>query len=272
MYLSFGIIDGINAYDTDQYFGDAVGFFDATEFNFAMAYPNVFSDYNYNRVYLQTQDKLFIVKFNWNNQNYNGEAYNDTRSVIPSKITISDNNGEIYNRNLYNLTNFSNRYTATAEIPNFKLNNQTLHTTSLLSHNNNIMVAKQIDLTKNVYEEMFINYITQFNITNDENDTNNIEAASRLVNSMLTNDFNNTFIGKYKINYDDNTSTIKGLSYKDLVYTDLSTTYTITIYVDKKIKNIQLISNDEDTTYYSINCENLEIGKYYKISQDLRLE
>ena len=46
----------------------------------------------------------------------------------------------------------------------------------------------------------------------------------------------------------------------------------IIVYVDKLIDNIELISNDEQTSYNKIDCSLLELNKYYKINQRVRIE
>ena len=85
-------------------------------------------------------------------------------------------------------------------------------------------------------------------------------------------DYNNSKIGKYKINYSNETSVVYPLDL-DLTYTNLSTNYIIGVYVplDYAITNIQLLSNDETTVYQTIDCSNLENNKYYTINQKMEV-
>ena len=48
-------------------------------------------------------------------------------------------------------------------------------------------------------------------------------------------------------------------------------TYTITIYVPKLITNIEIISNDETTSYQTITGT-FNINKYYTLTQNVRVE
>lgn len=265
--LDFGIID-----DT-TIFTKTLGTFYGSSFTTIFCYANMINKFNKNYLYIQNQNKVYIAEFNWNANNYNGYSFINQDSLIPSSVAIEDSNeNEIYNRNIYNLTNYSNFYTAMAEVPNYSLNEEEIYNAILYSKNNNMLLNKNINITKNIYEELNVNFNNQINIINQANNENNISGATRLNNSMLNNDYENTYISKYKINYADNTSVIKNISVNELIYTDLSTNYNIIVYVDKLIDNIELISNDEQTSYNTIDCSSLEIGKYYQINQRVRIE
>ena len=79
-------------------------------------------------------------------------------------------------------------------------------------------------------------------------------------------------IGKYIINYQDNTTEIKDLSTNNLEYDNLKTTLKLVVYTKKLIDTIDLISQDEWVVYKTINCSDLELNKYYLITQDIRIE
>ncbi len=264
--LSFGLIDDISSYEVE------LGDFTATYFLEAFCYPNVITEFNKNYVFIQNQDTLFSLDFIWNPNNYNGLPYTSSASLVPNTITIEDENEkEIFNRNIYNLSNYSNWYTASVLIPPYFLNNVQLYNTCLYSKANNLMASGNIDTTKNIYEEVNINFTNQFNIIDNDSNFENITASTKFVSSMLGRT-QNRYIGKIRINYDDNTTSIKTISKNELIYTGLSTTYKIVIFVDKKINTIDLISLDEYINYKTIECSQLEQNKYYLITQDLRIE
>lgn len=265
--LDFGIIDNTKV------FTKTLGTYYGSSFTNIFCYANMINKFNKNYLYIQNQNKVYMAEFNWNANNYNGHSFINQDSLIPSSVAIEDSNGnEIYNRNIYNLTNYSNFYTAMAQVPNYSLNEEEIYNAILYSKNNNVLLNKNINITKNIYEELNINFNNQINIINKSNNINNILGATRLNNSMLNNDYDNTYISKYKINYADSTSVIKNISVNELIYTNLSTNYNIIVYVDKLIDNIELISNDEQTSYNIIDCSLLKIGKYYQINQRVRIE
>lgn len=262
--LSFGLIDGFGSYEIQ------LGTFTATNFLEAFCYANAITDFNKNYIYIQNQNTLFSLDFIWNSNNYNGEPYISSASLIPNTITIEDENEtEIFNRNIYNLSHYSNWYIASTQIPNYYLNNQSLFNAQLYSQNNNLLATGNINTNKNIYEELIINFINKFRVIDNINE--NITASSNLTNSIVER-ITSIKLNKYRINYKDNTNEIKSISTNDLVYDDLSTTYKIVVYVDKLINTIDLISEDETTIYKTIDCSSLETNKYYLISQDLRIE
>ena len=264
--LDFGLINDYAL--TNQY----LGLFEAQGIFYTYCYPNVITQFNKNKLFIQNQNTLYTAEFIWNANNYNGTPFKSYGSLVPAKANILNNdNEEIFNRNLYNLSSYSNRYIATLQIPNYFLNNENLHKTNLISYNNNILTNSIINKSKNIYEELNINFINQFNIYDNDSNFENIGASSMLVNSMLNNVIN-SYIGKIKINYTDNTNAIKKISLKDITYNNLTATYKIVIYVDKLINNIQLISDSEIITYKTIPGSDFEVGKYYLITQDLRIE
>lgn len=240
----------------------------------ALLYANVISNYNQVYINMVNRTSLYQLSLSWNLNNYNGLSFISTGSLIPNRITLEDENeNELFNRNIFNLTNYANWYTASALVPNFYLNNMQISNANLYSTNNNLLVGNPINITKNVYEELNINFINKFNILDNEN--LQLNASIQFVSNMLSQT-KTTYIGKYKINYNDSTSEIKYLSTKDLVYTSLDigmkTTLKFSFYTSKKIDTIDLMSYDETITYKTFNCSNLDLNKYYLITQDIRIE
>lgn len=263
--LSFGLIYNKTVYE------ELLGSYTASSFLNAFCYPNVITEFNRNYVYIQNQDTLFSLNFIWKSNGYNGNPYISSASLVPNYITIEDENEkEIFNRNIYNLSSYSNWYTATVQIPNYFLNNVQLYNSMLYSEGNNLLASKNIDATKNIYEELYINFTNKFNVMDKDINFENIYAASELVYSML-NRVTSRRIGKYIINYHDETTETKSIS-TDLTYDNLKTTMSLVVYTNKLIDSIDIISQDEVVLYKTINCSNLELNKYYLISFDVRIE
>lgn len=269
-----GIIDVENniVYDARHY--GVLGTFTESVWQYGWLYPNVIDNFNNVIVKFANQTKLFTANISWNPDTYTGLPYESISSLVPQYATIEDENEiELFDRNLYNLTTYSNGYNATIQIPNNYLNSVQLANANLYSQNNNLLVGNPINTTKNQYEEVFVNFINRFNVLNE--DEFNIEASSGLVNAMLTKSATG-HLGKVKINYNDNTSEIKVLATSDLVYTQLSsgvkTTLKMAVYTSKLIDNIELISEDETISYSTIDCSSMELNKYYLITQDVRID
>ena len=229
-----------------------------------IAYSNSF-DNNYWEV-------LDILEI-YNKLNYNGQSYRNINSMIPnSSILYDENNDVIFARNLYNKT-ISDRVTqSTIEIPNNYLNDVMIAKQDLISETNSIMVDNNNTITKNIYETLFINFINTLQMIN-KNDLNNPilnpTGAIRLNQSISqVQDYTSQKISKAIINYADNSNEIIPISFIP-VGSVMRTEFTI--YNSKGIINIELISEDEKTTYNTITG-NFELNKTYTVSQDVTVE
>lgn len=236
-----------------------------------------FNLYNF---YLQAQDTVYNVRQLFNENNYNGDAYQGLNSMIPNSINLYDENSQLlYARNLYNKIINGNVTISTAEVPNDFINEVTLQLKELISKNNNGIATDNNPIQKNIYEELFINFINTINIVNNNNPNNSVfnNVGSARLNNSVSNlaDYDNAKITKYKINYANGTSQVNELN-PYAFFGDFGTTYgtyklTVYVPVEYKINSIELISNDEQTSYQTIDCTSLLNGKYYTLTQKLEV-
>jgi hypothetical protein len=223
---------------------------------------------------LQAGDTLYITPFIFNQFNYNGLAYKNINSLVSKSGTLYSDDEEtqiIFARNLHNLTVNGNTTISTVEIPNTFLNDVTIKGKNLLSQTNLILNNDTNPITKNIYETLDINFINT--ITMQDNDSSiNLIGASRLnVSATSSNDYFNTQIGYYRLNYIDGTTEDFKINQTEYTPTDeYSGTYNFAVYVAKPITNINILSNDKMTVYATLNLV-LEVGKYYKIAQNVEV-
>jgi hypothetical protein len=83
-------------------------------------------------------------------------------------------------------------------------------------------------------------------------------------------------MSKYRLNYSDDTTEIKTLdNSKPVVSTEngYKTTFNIVFLnpISKNVESIDLISNDENTIYQTIELNNLTSGKLYRLAQDVNV-
>ena len=239
----------------------------------------VLNTYNMLNIYLsavnpriETWEYINILEI-YNPSNYNGQNYTNINSMIPkSSILYDENNDVIFARNLYNKT-ISDRVTqSTIEIPNNYLNDVMIAKQDLISETNSIMVDNNNTITKNIYETLFINFINTLQMIN-KNDLNNPilnpTGAIRLNQSISqVQDYTSQKISKAKVNYADNSNEIIPISFIQ-VGSVMRTEFTI--YNSKGIINIELISEDEKTTYNTITGD-FELNKTYTVSQDVTVD
>lgn len=230
------------------------------------------NDFNLLNVNLYTDTQTLIYKTIYNPNNYNGVEYNSDETMVPQYANIfNSNNVVIFSRNLYNKTINNNATTSTIEIPNFYLNDITLAKQDLISKTNNILNENIENLTKNIYESLYFNFINTITIK-DMNDPNNeierIEEAIAL-NQEISNKLLATSIAnKYMIVYRLKDEVIKVFDDSEIqVMTNDLVMYEFNVFADDEIQRIDIISNDENNVYATINGAYLEVGKLYKISQ-----
>lgn len=271
--VSLGYIKNDNTYikyAVDTYTGD-------TSFNLVYGYVDFYYKSLYNLVnfyipiYADTNTTKKIT-IDYNSINYNGEAYSNTTLLSPNKARLYDNNNKmIFARNLYNKVINANTTISTLNIPNTNLNNIIIYNQSLIGETNYVLMNNQEEITKNIYENLNINFYVTLRMINNNDPNNQIfnQVGSNRINSSVSDvkDYNNAKVTKIRINYGDETTKIQDITfdYGNEAYTKFM------IYVNKSITSIDFISNDENTIYNTIRPE-LEIGKYYKISQSVYVD
>lgn len=234
--------------------------FQLFEFNyFSSSKPNGYF-YNFKEVY--------------NPNNYNGSSYIDDNCLIANSSIISSNNQVLFARNLYNKTINDNITVSTVEIPNTYLNDINIDNKKLMSETNLVLVEDTDIFNKNIYETVYLNFINSLMIQ-DRNDLNHIKnnlGASSYLNQQIntTSAYENAKLYKNAIvYYADDTIEEIGYTFQDMQ--DTSVLINLLIYIPKLINKIELISDDKQTVYQTIDVSDLEVGKLYKINQKLEV-
>lgn len=201
-------------------------------------------------------------------------------SLVPVQIRLYDDEGIIFARTLYNMTINNNILECTAQVPNTMLNDTTIIGEKLMSYDMLEISSNSEEITKNIYETLYVNIFNKVNMVN-KNDLNNPISnpigASRLIYSVSTrlepnsDTYDNSKINKIRINYKNGESYIKNIISCNITNNISDIQFQITPISD--ILNIEIISNDEKTVYQRIvEVDNYEIGKTYKISQKCHVE
>jgi len=238
---------------------------------------NLYNEYIINYINRDSNDSpyyLVTYKMVYNQNNYNGLKYKDKKMLVPTQGLLFDSdNNLVFARNLYNLKVYNNQTMATLNVPNNLLNNVTISNENLYSSTSYELIDNTQTINKNVYENLYINFINAITMQNrNTNDYSyNLQGSSRLnISSGKDLDYENAKATKIRVTYDDNTSYITKVS-STLVNNVYR--YSIGVHVpsDTNIQKIEIISNDEVTTYQTISNLNLENNKYYVITQDVHV-
>lgn len=213
-----------------------------------------------------------VIKEVYNPTNYNGEPYESSDVLVPKLSNLYSGQSLIFSRNLYNITKQNNQTMSSVEIPNTYLNDVEVNQTDLISKTNVKLNSDTSTWNKNIYEVVDVNFINTISVIDEDTNTPYLESAIKLNNATTDGgdaNYTNTPCNKARINYTDETTKIISVNWSSIDDTHKETL--ITFYVDKEINSIDLISNDETTIYLNIPVE-VEVGKYYSISQKIRIE
>ena len=290
VYISFNVP---NADDTIDYYMGMIYNDNVYYNNFgSLAYTtsqnlyatNTFHQFNLYKYYLQLGDTAYIANSIFNNLNYNGVPYVDINCLVPNNVVLSDEAGvPLFARNLYNKVINDNTTISTVEIPNTLMNYDLgpvfeIKQQSLLSETNEEISHTYEPIDKNVYETVDINFyntLTMINKNDINNPIANINGAIR-INKSTSNDkdYYNAQATKVKINYQDGTNYIIAIDPENQISVSNNIArYSFTIYAptEKNIKNLEIISYDENVSYVEINGT-FTPGKFYNITQDVWVE
>lgn len=240
-----------------------------------------FNLYNY---FVQHDNVSYKTQEIYNVNNYNGLPYLTNEALNQNSGVLVNDNDILFARNLYNKVESSNVVTSTINVPNTFANDVYIGNSKLYGKTNVELMDDERPLIKNIYEELMLNYIQSMFMVDKNNSNSPVENANgaiRLNHSVsIENDYNDAKLTKYKIYYDDNTSEVKPFGNNRTIVNGgvlddyaCKTTYYIHVYnpSNKSITKIELISNDEETTYLTIDCSNMQNNKWYKISQDVKI-
>lgn len=214
---------------------------------------------------------LSISKEIYNANQYNGEPYVDNNVLSPLYSNLYSNGSLIFSRNLYNISKQNNMTMASVEIPNTYLNETSITRNDLISETNLQMINDNKQWIKNIYEVVDLSFLNTISVIDEDNDIEYLASAIKINNAITdgtSTDYQNTPCTKYRINYTDNTTSVSSLIWTSI--DDLHKETTITIYVDKAISSIDLISADETTIYLTIPLQVI-VGKTYSITQKVRI-
>ena len=246
--------------------------------NLNIARIGAFNTYNlFNFSVIYSNDNVRYILNNkaiYNGFNYNGEKYEDRKELIPRQgLLFNSDNSLLFARNLYNLKVYNNQTMATLNVPYNLLNDTTIAEQSLYGETNYELVENTQALSKNVYEDLYINFINAMKMTNENTDMviSNMPGAIRLNQSVSkVLDYENAKASKIRVTYDDDISYVTSAS--NTINNGVCT-YSIGVHVpsDTNIQKIEIISDDEATTYQTISNLNLENNKYYVITQDVHV-
>lgn len=223
------------------------------------------------KCYIQLFNTLYTLPIVIYDNQYSGSSYENYDSLVPLHSELYSNGSIVFARSLYNKQMYNNMCVSIVNVPNNYLNDISIQPNNLISSTMTTLVSNNEPITKNIYENLFINFNNKIQVIDE--DTNTLyPATANYINTNLNtgtqSNYENTLISKIRINYGDNTNQIGNITWVD------NSTYMETqfsIYVGKEIISIDFISDDETTTYITKTYD-VTIGNIYTITQKVRVE
>ena len=222
------------------------------------------------KCYVQLFNDLYAMPIAIYDNQYSGSSYSDYDTLIPLHTELYSNGSIVFARDLYNKQVYQNMSVAIANVPNNYLNNISIQPNNLISTTMTTLVNNTNPITKNIYENLFINFNNKIMVIDNDTSTTYSSTANYInknINIGTQTNYQNTYIGKIRINYEDNTSIVQSIEWNN--FTDYKQT-TFSLYIPKSIATIDFISNDETTTYISKNY-NLIPGNIYTIKEKIKV-
>ncbi len=238
-------------------------------------YLNLFfvsKQYNLYSYYIQSQNTVYQVNQIYNELNYNGDSYEDINSLFPNTGNLYSDNQLIFSRGLYNKVVNGNTTTSTIEVPNTLLNDTNITSEELVSHTSTSLVKENQSISKNIYELLYINFINSLIVQNRNSSSyQDMPTIASALNQSIcsTLNYDDIKLTKWRITFSDNSTKIGTLTTTKV--SDYAYNLKFIFYTSKDIKSIELISNDENVVYLTINELNLSLNKIYKISQNVEV-
>lgn len=228
---------------------------------------NVQKIYSLYSFFVLTKNEAHLPKIVIYDNQYSGSSYKSYNSTVPQYAELYSGGYIQFARNLYNRQLFYNQCVSVVNVPYNFLNDMNITPTNLLSETMSEIVSYRNVINKNKYENLFINFINKINVLDFDTDTLYPQTAVYVNNNINTGtqtNYNNTFVGKVRINFPTPTT-------QDITWTWIANHYEteITITVGNNLPtSIDFLSKD-GTTIYITKELNLQKNKTYKLNQKL---
>lgn len=266
MYIAnYGVYDG-NSYI--QSTGISISF----PFNLIDFGCLVHKSFSLYKCYTQLYNTLYTTPIVIYDNQYSGASYENYNSLVPLHSELYSNGSIVFARSLYNKQIYNNMCVSIVNVPNSYLNDVSIQPNNLIGTSMTTLVSSNEPITKNIYENLFINFNNKIQVIDDDTDVLYPSSAIYIntnINTGTQSNYEDTYIGKMKVNKDSGTF-ITNVVWETIDDTHRQTTFSIE--VDQEVFSIELLSNDETTTYMTIDTSGLEVGKTYVINQKLRIE
>lgn len=237
-----------------------IKFFEDDEEEYTFDYSELanFKNYNIDCVMcIGAYDGKMMYFKNIFSEGYSSTPYYNNNFMIPQYLNLytnqNDNTSVVYSRDVSDRFVTGNQLTATFNIPNYMLNDETIKREIINTQTNLEIENDTTNYSKNRFENLYITYMYGIAVNDNTNENNliNQEGSNRIADSVWkTLDYQAVPITKARITYEDETQEIINIG----TPTISENTATYNFNVEGNIIKIEYISNDENTVYATYRC------------------
>lgn len=162
---------------------------------------NVFNLYTYS---YQLDDRLYSIDSVFKPTGYNGEAYFNRNSLNSESGELYDITSKVvFARDLYNKSIVGDTINSILHVPSIYLNINPIIKENLISETNSVIDEGLEEISKNEYEELYINFIDSYKIW-DKNDKSTYQQnASHQLAKQISNEME-MYVANFRVtNQDD---------------------------------------------------------------------
>lgn len=221
-----------------------------------------------NIVNAYVQLPLAIIKSTYYKSSEN--TYNTADSLYPDYFNLRSSNGDtVYSKDFMSISRVGNICTCIGNIPNTDLNDMSIGYDYIYSKSNLYMGLQSHSFTKNIYENVYLNYIYGYFFKNENTvKSNMIDNSSLLMQATLERGYSDFYIAKIEVTYaDDTTQDFDLISSVENLYT---AHFTCQFTPTKNVKLIKMTNVNKTITFLEIPT-NLVAGKQYEFTQDIEV-
>lgn len=221
---------------------------------------------------LQDSNTVFQPSIVIYDSSYSGESYSNYNLLVSEHGELYSGDNIIFARKLYDKSSLNNTTTSVLEVPFNYINDISIDTQNLLSATQLEMINNTNSITKNIYENLFINFINTINVIDEDTGVVYLNDATRINNSInngTQTNYENEQITKVRITT-ENKQVIQEIKWDKIDDTHLETKFTI--YLDGTPHTIEFMNKEETFVYLEKDISNLFEDTYYTITEKVRLE
>ena len=222
---------------------------------------------------IQGQTTLFRPYIVIYDNQYSGGSYISYNSLTPLHSEIYSNNSLVFARGLYNKQVYQNMCISTVNIPNNYLNDIPLMPSKLLGTTMLDLVNNTDTITKNVYENLFINFNNKIQVIDEDNSTLYPETANYINTSVsygTQQNYEGQMITKMRINYTNQPAKTIRINWTNNGGV-MEFTYGIFGMFGETISSIDFLNEQENFVYISKQYD-FQPMTFYRITQRIRID